>query len=92
MKLNDYQKKAQTTLMEDRECHEYLLIGLAGEVGEVMELFKKSMWHGSDIERNRVKEELGDVLWYLSQIAGLSGFSLQEIAEHNLRKLQARYR
>jgi NTP pyrophosphatase (non-canonical NTP hydrolase) len=69
------------------------LLGLAGETGTLLAEFKKKFrdkqtYDGFD---DRVEEELGDVLWYLSNIASRLGLSLSEIARRNLRKTQERW-
>jgi NTP pyrophosphatase (non-canonical NTP hydrolase) len=71
----------------------YCALGLAGESGEVAEQVKKS-WRNSmkvtDDRREKIKDELGDVLWYASQLATELNLDLEEIAEKNLNKLLAR--
>lgn len=91
MELNKY----QSISMRTAEPHENELLnyglGLTGEAGEVAELIKKSQFHGHDIGIDKIKKELGDVLWYLSQIARLAGLTLEEIAIANIEKLKLRY-
>jgi NTP pyrophosphatase (non-canonical NTP hydrolase) len=66
-------------------------LGLAGESGEIADLVKKSQYEGAtDASVSRLMEECGDVLWYLTHIAGLFGFSLEELAGMNIEKLAAR--
>lgn len=67
----------------------YLSLGLAGESGEVCEKIKKYYRDGI-IDKQQVKKELGDVLWYLSMLALALGFSMNEIAIENLGKLTRR--
>jgi len=69
----------------------YPVLGLAGETGEVVELIKKAVRSDSPVDREKLKYELGDVLWYLSQLATECGLKLNEIAEANIVKLQKRY-
>ncbi|WP_164670940.1 nucleoside triphosphate pyrophosphohydrolase family protein [Virgibacillus doumboii] len=91
MKLNEYQDlSARTAQPHENELLNYGL-GLAGETGEVVELIKKSMFHGHAIDLSKIENELGDVLWYLSQIARLAGVSLGDVAQANLVKLSTRY-
>ncbi len=91
MKLNEYQLlAARTAARHDNELVNYGL-GIAGEAGEVADLIKKAMFHGHVIDQVEVKKELGDVLWYLANIARLAGLSLDEVAEANIAKLQKRY-
>lgn len=70
-------------------------IGLAGEVGECTEPVKKWFFHHSrtpEQVRDALREEIGDVLWYASCLADAFGLSLQDIAERNVAKLEARYK
>lgn len=67
------------------------VIGLCGETGEVADLLKKHLSHGHDLDRNELVKELGDVLWYLSDLCLIHGISLQDVADQNLIKLEKRY-
>lgn len=66
-------------------------LGLAGEAGEVADLVKKSYHPGAELSGKQFVEELGDVLWYLSHLAGLRGYTLEELADINYNKLSERY-
>lgn len=66
-------------------------LGLAGEVGEVVELIKKHRFHGLPLDVERVKSELGDVLWYLADLASECGLPLCDVAHANVQKLSTRY-
>jgi NTP pyrophosphatase (non-canonical NTP hydrolase) len=91
MKLNEYQDlSARTANSHDFELANYGL-GIAGEAGEVADLVKKSVFHGHAIPKEEIKKELGDVLWYLSQLARLAGLTLEEVANANINKLMKRY-
>jgi NTP pyrophosphatase (non-canonical NTP hydrolase) len=73
----------------------YLVQGLASEAGEVAGLSKKLLRDlGANTEHpvflESVKEELGDVLWYISEICNQLGFSIETIMEMNIKKLQDR--
>jgi len=68
----------------------YISIGLAGEVGELLNKIKKVARDNKNIDKNDMKKELGDILWYLSQLAKELDLNLDEIAEYNLLKLQDR--
>jgi NTP pyrophosphatase (non-canonical NTP hydrolase) len=74
----------------------YPALGLAGEAGEVAEHAKKAIRDDAGVvteERRRaMAKELGDVLWYLSQLASELGLELEEIARANLEKLLSRQR
>ena len=91
MTLNDYQElSARTAAPHDNELANYGL-GIAGEAGEVADLIKKAVFHGHEVGKEDVKKELGDVLWYASQIARLAGLTREEVAKVNIDKLMERY-
>lgn len=95
MTLTEYQRNAERTMTLDPERIPLLLavfgLGLAGESGEVVDHIKKHLGHGHDLERLKVRAELGDVLWYVAAIASACGLQLDDIAEGNVRKLRERY-
>lgn len=66
-------------------------LGLAGEVGEVVDHIKKGQYYDRDIDVPKLKEELGDALWYMQFLLGRFGWTLEEIARENLDKLAKRY-
>lgn len=92
-----YQQNAAATARGGTALHKeqgrvaVACMGLAGEAGEVVDYLKKWVGHGHDIDKEHVKKELGDVLWYVSEIATALGLSLQEIAMMNADKLRKRY-
>ena len=91
--FNDYQELAARTSGQSDTTMRLLngALGLGGEAGEAQELVKKHCFHGHTLDKLRLKKELGDVLWYLAELASASGISLQDVAEHNIGKLMARY-
>lgn len=93
MNLNEYQKKARkTAIYSDKVV--YPALGLAGETGEVCEKIKKVLRDNNGIFSaglvGDIKKELGDVLWYVSNLAGDLGFTLEEVAQANVEKLNSR--
>lgn len=68
----------------------YPLIGLMGETGEVAEKIKKHIRDGTPLDKEDLKKELGDVLWYVSNLATDLGISLDDIAYTNLKKVADR--
>jgi NTP pyrophosphatase (non-canonical NTP hydrolase) len=97
MDLNTYQDKAATTAtFADTGILRtaYLTLGLTGEAGEVAEKVKKAIRDNggemSSEKKEDIKKELGDVLWYISQLARILGFTLEEVALANLDKLADR--
>lgn len=97
MKLNEYQKLSKRTLpeRENKEARKSALsnyaMGLAGESGEVVDLLKKHVHHGHELNREELLLELGDSLHYLSGLATMCGISLGEVAKANVEKLKKRY-
>lgn len=86
--LNEYQKAARrTAIYTDRII--YPALGLCGESGEVAEKIKKFLRDGILNDRE-VAKELGDVLWYVANLAEDLGYDLAEIADINLEKLESR--
>jgi NTP pyrophosphatase (non-canonical NTP hydrolase) len=100
MKLTfeEYQRQASETAMYPNRLRNlaYPTLGLAGEAGEVANIVKKIQRdYGGELTgeiRNKIKDELGDVLWYISACADELGLTLEEIAEFNVEKLAARHR
>ena len=89
-----YQEKSKRTMNTALETKDQLnnyVFGLVGEVGEVVDLLKKFFFHGHEVDSNRLKSELGDILWYVSAVASLFNINLQEIAQGNVEKLEKRY-
>ena len=66
-------------------------MGLAGETGELVDAIKKRLFHGHDLDRTKVREEIGDVLWYLARLAADFDLDLGACAEANVEKLRRRY-
>ena len=97
MEFNEYQKKALETAMHG-EKHKiiYPAIGLGNEAGEVLGKIKKWL-RGDDGEcemsttrKEAIKDELGDVLWYIATLAHDLGFELNDVAKINVEKLKSR--
>jgi NTP pyrophosphatase (non-canonical NTP hydrolase) len=91
--LNDYQEAAWETTLDSARNSSYLFNGLAGEAGEVCSLFAKAIRDGvpsSEVFADNLKKELGDVLWFVSGLAKTYGFTLQQVAEANIEKLNSR--
>ncbi|ETA01709.1 putative pyrophosphatase [Frankia sp. CcI6] len=69
------------------------MLGLAGETGSILSVYKKYLRDGIDLAANRefLREELGDLLWYVAAVATACGLDLDDIAGHNLRRTRDRY-
>lgn len=91
MKFKEYQELAKTTAIYPEQAKIfYPTLGLAGEVGEVCEKIKKNIRDGRVLDKDDLTKELGDVLWYLSALAGDLGIDLEDVAFKNYEKLKSR--
>lgn len=91
MNLNDYQQKANKTLAGNEHVLTNLTLGLASDSGLVVDRIKRYAFQGQDLEPDKLKSELGDVLWYLSQIALWADIPLEDVAKANLETLAKKY-
>lgn len=98
MTFDEYQRQSRTTALYWDHDHNFVYptLGLVGEAGEVAEKIKKVLRDKSGVvdqgAKTEISKELGDVLWYVSQLATELGLSLASVAEQNLAKLQSRQR
>ncbi len=95
MDLSEYQRRSRRTAEYPREAWlAYPALGLSGEAGEVAEHAKKAIRDDagqvSDERRAAMSKELGDVLWYVAQLATELDLELDQIAQANLDKLLSR--
>lgn len=95
MDLSEYQRQSRRTAEYPRDAWlAYPALGLAGEAGEVAEHAKKAIRDDegkvNEERKAAMSKELGDVLWYVAQLASELGLSLDEIAAQNLEKLFSR--
>lgn len=94
MTLNEYQELALRTSRNELSQSDHLMngcLGLAGEAGECCDLLKKNRFQDGREIKEKMIDELGDVLWYVSEAATALGIWLDQIAEHNIEKLRKRY-
>ena len=94
MTVNEYQKLAMTTLNPDLSPKDVLIngvMGLCGESGEAIDIVKKHLHQGHELDREKLIKELGDIAWYLAETATALDVSLEEVLERNIEKLRSRY-
>ena len=94
MTINEYQKLAMTTLNKDLTEKEILIngvMGLCGESGEAIDIVKKWLAQGHELDKDKLIKEIGDVAWYIAEIATALGVTLEEVLAKNIEKLKARY-
>lgn len=95
MTLDEYQRKALSTNI-NHGTHLFFdrMFGLVGEAGEMADKVKK--WIRDDeaqwekLDKNAMADELGDVLWYVATLAEALDYTLEDVAQKNLSKLQSR--
>lgn len=98
MQLNEYQYLAHKTSAFNNARNSYSrehvimsILGLCGESGEVADLLKKQYFHNHSLDRSRITNEIGDVLWYIAELCTAFNLQLGEVAAANLLKLRQRY-
>lgn len=89
MNINQYQYEARKTRLPTAN-RDYALLGLAGEVGELYSLLAKSIRDEKPLDVLSLKKEVGDCVWFLAAIADDYGFTLADVLEVNLKKLNKR--
>jgi NTP pyrophosphatase (non-canonical NTP hydrolase) len=97
MTFDDYQAQALTTVISNEDSFKdtlHWVLGICGEAGEVAEKVKKIIRDHegkiSQADKQELAKELGDVLWYLAVLAHEIGFSFDEVAASNIKKLKDR--
>ena len=91
--LKDYQKLCALTAKKfenaEKEIHTWGL-GIAGEAGDLAGCIKKTYSHDND-QREGIRENIGDTLWYAAMICNFYDWDMQEVLEENVKKLKKRY-
>ena len=94
MQINEYQTLAMTTLNKELTKKEILVnsvMGLNGEAGEAIDIVKKHLFHGHELNKEELIKELGDVAWYLAEAAYALDNDLETVLQINIEKLKKRY-
>jgi NTP pyrophosphatase (non-canonical NTP hydrolase) len=97
MTFDEYQKQALTTAIDNPDPlmdKTIMVMGVAGEAGEVLEKWKKIVAYKDGIiteeDKTELGKELADVVWYIAVMAEKLGLSFDDIMAQNLAKLQSR--
>ena len=93
MQVNEYQKATMTTLNPALDQKDVLInsvMGLCGESGEAIDIVKKWLMQGHELDREHLIRELGDVAWYLAEAATALNVPLETVFQRNLDKLHQR--
>ncbi len=94
MTINEYQKLAMTTLNPKLDKKDVLIngvMGLCGEAGEAIDIVKKHLAQGHELDREKLLKELGDIAWYLAETAYALDSDLESVLAGNIEKLRKRY-
>lgn len=94
MTTQEYQKQAgrtlakcETALLDDF----HMITGMQTEVAEIADVYKKHIAYCKDLDFVNIKEEIGDIMWYIANLCNMHGWRLSEIMATNIDKLKARY-
>ena len=93
MTFDEYQELARRTQNKDLnkiEQKAHALHGLAAEVGEIHGIFQK-VYQGHMMDYVALKDELGDLLWFIAETCDVCEFTLEDVAQRNISKLRRRY-
>ena len=94
MTINEYQQLAMRTLNPQLSKKDVLInsvMGLCGESGEAIDLVKKWLAQGHELDKERFVKELGDIAWYLAEAAWAVEVPLEAVLQGNIDKLRRRY-
>ena len=88
----DYRKDVYRTLSStDKDNIAHAIIGITTEAGELLDAYKKHRFYGRALDTKNLKEEIGDIMWYLTVLNGELGYSFQDAMTDNIAKLKKRY-
>ena len=93
MTVNEYQKLAMVTLNPALDRKDVLIngvMGLCGESGEAIDIVKKWLAQGHELDKEKLAKELGDIAWYLAEIATALDLDLEDVFAANIEKLKKR--
>jgi len=94
MTINEYQQLAMRTLNPNLDKKDILInsvMGLCGESGEAIDIVKKWLAQGHELNKEKLVKELGDIAWYLAEAATALEVPLEQIFQGNIEKLKERY-
>ena len=89
-----FQREARRSLRDDlpyEDTCSNMCMGLAGEIGEVIDIMKKHIYQGKELDITDVIEEVGDVLWYIANFCNVNNITMDECMESNIKKLRKRF-
>ena len=93
MNFNEYQdlaRRTQNTKLTNRGRLDHALFGMASECGEILGIYQKE-FQGHEVDEDKVVDEMGDLLWFVAELADCLNVELDFVARHNIDKLRKRY-
>ena len=87
----DFSKIGERMAQEDNIRLLHAAIGIVTEAGELQDALKKHVFYGKELDTVNIKEEMGDLFWYLAIMADTLDISFEELMKTNIQKLKARY-
>jgi len=94
MEIKEYQEKSTRTLSAlNTKLHDniHMTLGLVTEAAEIADVYKKNLAYGKEVDETNVKEELGDMMFYIVNMCNINNWDLRDILQTNINKLQVRY-
>jgi NTP pyrophosphatase (non-canonical NTP hydrolase) len=94
MDLNTYVEEVSRTrpdLGSAQTNQIHMAMGIATEAGEILDAYKKNLAYGRELDLVNVREEIGDLMWYIANLCTLTGIDLETALDINIAKLRLRY-
>lgn len=94
MNITEYGKNAIKTLSQSGNLQTdslHMVLGMVTESAEIADVYKKNIGYGKQLDVTNIKEELGDLMWYIVNMCTINGWLIEEIMDANIAKLKARY-
>jgi len=94
MEIKEYQSRSVRTLnynLSEEQTISNMIFGICGESGEVADILKKHLYQGHKLDKEHLKEELGDIMYYIVNLATMYDIDMREVLEMNVEKLLKRY-
>lgn len=94
MDIKEFQAKSVRTVNKNLTTEQLMsnmCMGMSGETGEVIDVIKKHLYQGHTLDMEHLKEEIGDVMFYIVNLATVLNLDMQDILKCNIEKLEKRY-
>lgn len=94
MILKQYQNNSKRTMnmeLDEEQLLSNMVFGIVGETGEVVDVLKKHLYQGHELDVDHIEEELGDIMFYMVNLATILELDMETIIKRNYNKLLKRY-